>query len=180
MGIGIGIFLGLATLGIIYLYAQTKDRWNWVKIAKRVGIAILVLISIPVVLLGGSLLYDGANNYINNRPKQVTSIEGISLGEKFSEVEFRYDVKEMPKNSDAVERAYEINGNDHLAFYVSRATNKVHRIVYLCRDNKYQSINGISCTDTSETILGKFGVKNVEIYCRAKESSEDGLSLIHI
>ena len=50
MSVGEGIFYGLVSLGIIYLYIQTKDRWNWKKIVFRFfgGIIGLVLIAVLV------------------------------------------------------------------------------------------------------------------------------------
>ena len=44
---GIGIFLGLCFCGFIYLYTQTKDRWNWSKLCK-----ILVYVVITPIVLG--------------------------------------------------------------------------------------------------------------------------------
>ena len=44
MSVGVGLFLGLACLSVVFLYAQTKDRWRWPKITRWAGL----LVSIPV------------------------------------------------------------------------------------------------------------------------------------
>ena len=48
MSSGTGIFLAGLFIGLVMLYGQTKDRWDWVKIAKKfgtyAGIAIFIII----------------------------------------------------------------------------------------------------------------------------------------
>ena len=43
MSVGDGIFGGLVFLGLVALYAVTRDRWRWKRIAKWLGVAIIVL-----------------------------------------------------------------------------------------------------------------------------------------
>lgn len=44
MSTGTGIFLAGLIIGLVMLYGQTKDRWNWKKISSYVGIAIVVVV----------------------------------------------------------------------------------------------------------------------------------------
>lgn len=43
MSTGTGIFLAGLIIGLVMLYGQTKDRWNWKKISSYVGIAIVAV-----------------------------------------------------------------------------------------------------------------------------------------
>lgn len=56
MSTGTGIFLAGLIIGLVMLYGQTKDRWDWVKILKYAGIAV------------GSVIYLGYF-YISNDAK---------------------------------------------------------------------------------------------------------------
>jgi putative copper export protein len=44
MSIGTGIFLGALSIAIVLLYAVTKDRWDWRKIARRFGFGSIALV----------------------------------------------------------------------------------------------------------------------------------------
>ena len=82
---GFGIFCGLVFCGLIYLYTQTKDRWNWGKLKK----IILWIVLIPIIL---GLIWGGVNYLIEkneNRPKILTEFKNVKLGEDFSDVVFR-------------------------------------------------------------------------------------------
>ena len=35
ISVSVGIFFGAVFLGLIYLYVNTRERWNWSRIAKR-------------------------------------------------------------------------------------------------------------------------------------------------
>ena len=43
MSTGTGIFLAGLIIGLVMLYGQTKDRWNWKKISSYVGIAFVAV-----------------------------------------------------------------------------------------------------------------------------------------
>jgi hypothetical protein len=81
MSIGDGIFLSAVLLSVVGLFAATKDRWNWKRIAKW-GI------SVPVVLV--ALLAAGLWGYSSyeNRSIPQTQFEGISLSSTPSDVRF--------------------------------------------------------------------------------------------
>ncbi len=46
MSTGEGLFYGLASLALVWLYAATKDRWRWRTIAKRLGLAVAAVFTI--------------------------------------------------------------------------------------------------------------------------------------
>jgi len=43
MSTGDGIFFASIIIGLVILYGQTKDRWDWSKIVKITGVVILIL-----------------------------------------------------------------------------------------------------------------------------------------
>jgi hypothetical protein len=43
MSTGDGIFLSSILIGLVMLYGQTKDRWNWSKVVKITGVVIFSL-----------------------------------------------------------------------------------------------------------------------------------------
>ena len=46
MSTGTGIFLAGLIIGIVMLYGQTKDRWDWSHITKKIGIVVGVTVLI--------------------------------------------------------------------------------------------------------------------------------------
>jgi len=87
MDTGTGLFSGLVILGIIYLYTQTKDRWNWKKIVfSIIGVFILL-----IGILWASLWVPKQLTTIPvvDKPKLITSYDGISLGDTLADIEFK-------------------------------------------------------------------------------------------
>ena len=92
MDTGTGLFLGLVFCGIVFLYSQTKDRWNWsklIKIGKWLAITFVIAIIITIVYV-----------YIDNHkeekqivwdtPKVTNELMGIKLNDSFKDVEFKF------------------------------------------------------------------------------------------
>ena len=92
METGTGFFLGLVFCGIVFLYSQTKDRWNWSKLKKIVK---WLLISLALTILI-TIVY----NYFDNRtekkqivwdtPKVTNELMGIKINDSFKDVEFKF------------------------------------------------------------------------------------------
>lgn len=79
MTVGDSIFLSALILGTVGLYAATKDRWNWKRIAKWV-------VGVPVVLIVlASLGLWGYSEY-NDRPTAQTTLGGVALGSTVADV----------------------------------------------------------------------------------------------
>ncbi|MFC1567823.1 hypothetical protein ACFL3K_01295 [Pseudomonadota bacterium] len=86
MSVGLGIFLGLFFCGVIFLYSQTKDRWNWGK-GRNI---LLCLVGIPIAL---GLIVAGVvflNEIYEKQPQVITTLKGIQLGEKLQDVIFKH------------------------------------------------------------------------------------------
>jgi hypothetical protein len=112
MSVGAAIFLSALLLSVVGLYAATKDRWNWKRIAKW---AFAAPIALALVLWGSSWVYFK----FQERPALQTEFEGLRLGATESDVLFLkgkpYAVHESSKeqwayfaNSDSAqsERAF--------------------------------------------------------------------------
>ncbi len=165
--------LALLFLGIVLLYRFTRDRWNWGRIVHRLSVGALSLGIGSIVLLGAVLV---KTEWLDERPRIITDFQGVSLSDKLSDLFFKHgDFKKVvPK--EAVEKHY---GKDRYENEKKRLTVTVkHGVVeliqYRCASDQmdYDEINGISCGDSGEDILKKFG-KKARILC-LKQQSEYG------
>lgn len=168
MDTGTGLFCGLVILGIIYLYTQTKDRWNWKKI-------VFSIIGIFLLLLGiflASLWWPKQLTPIaeTDKPKLITSYDGISLGDTLADVEFKkgkvktYEEFFKKKIENKSDDMYLIDKS--FGFYTEIKGKTVTAIVKGCNSDESYSIeiNGISCGNSSEKIIERFG-KDVVVKC---------------
>jgi hypothetical protein len=166
VGIGLGIFAGLVVLGVIYLYTQTKDRWNWSRIMKRSLIGIGALITLPVVGILGYLGYDEINDQLNSRPSLVSGIGGVNLGEKVSDVAFKFRLQEITTKQDRDLKQYAI-ADSNLLIVSYEKSGTVDLIVINCTNFGAKNYTNTYCYESSENILKRYGAKNVDIYCEA-------------
>jgi len=162
MSIGFGIFLGLFFCGLIYLYTQTKDRWNWAKRCKSVFVVLGVLISLGLISIGGIFLYD----YYQGIPKVITEFKGVKLGESLSDVTFKLGNPEKVKNE-----WYGYSSPDR---GVKIQDGKVSFITYFCKNSDYTKLNGIKCNSSGDTIFKRFG-KDVRVLCDMGKERDDKL-----
>ncbi len=172
MGIGIGIFLGLSICGLIYLYTQTKNDWNWKRIWKRIGIGVCLVILIPILLWLLLIGYESIQRSNDNKPKKITSLNGVNLGDSLSDVKFRVPLvlsKELSKAWD--QETYSVLTEKIDQNYTFNSDGKLDGIVQWCINWKkgtptsIESINGITCWQKSEDILEKYGEKSIRISC---------------
>ena len=179
MDTGTGLFCGLVILGIIYLYTQTKDRWNWKKIVFSIIGILLLLIGIFLA----SLWWPKQLTPIaeTDKPKLITSYDGISLGDTLADVEFK---KGKVKTYEELAREKRISDSDELylidktfGFYTDIKGNTVTGIVKTCSDATNNlitgiNINGIYCGDSGETIIERFG-KDVAVKCEVNPDPKE-------
>jgi len=165
MGIGTGIFLGLVFVGLIFLYINTRGEWNWQKISKRmlIGFGVLVIL----ILLG--IIWFIAEQKWRERPRVVTSLKGITLGEKFSDVVFRLGQFEKLKSDKNKKRKH--RDRDYKLkkerIVISVRDENINSITYICNDDEnyeYTEILSISCYDLGDKIKKKFSNK-IRVQC---------------
>jgi hypothetical protein len=176
MGIGIGIFLGLCFVGLVYLYTQTKNEWDWKKIWKRVGMIFAFIVFLPIILFALIQGYESFNSYLDNKPKKITSLHGVSLGDSLSDVKFKLGVVFDKEVSGIWESKVYLTDNKNLLYEFSDQ-DRLKTIGQRCVDEKknsinIQSINGISCNANGDQVLEKYGKESIRILCH-KTSTEN-------
>jgi hypothetical protein len=186
MGLGTGIFLGCLFLGFIYLYINTRDRWNWLKIIK--GVAILTFALITTIYL-----INVATNYFDKKESApaakisspFTSLEGVNLGEKATDVQFRIpsSIDKTQKVQDEITYVFDSSPNNR--YVVDKGTKKVIAIQSTCDEKAKNNpmlysftVNGIRCGSTGSSVLFAFNElasMPVRISCLYAQESEDSL-----
>ncbi len=168
MNIGLGIFLGLFFCGLIYLYTQTIDRWNWTRASKAVSATLAVMTLLGLISLGGIFLY----HRYQGLPKVINEFKKLKLGESLSDATFRIGI---PGRFSIVsptgnEETYVFNPSHVQA---TLRNDKIVRISYQCTENKpdFTSLNGIICGDSGEKILASFD-KEVRVLCPIRDKQE--------
>src|SRR5262249_19254000 len=167
MDIGLGLFLGLCFCGLIYLYTQTKDRWNWAKARKAFLVTLWALILLGGISIGGILSYQ----YYQGLPRVITEIQGLKLGDTRSDAVFKLGEPERLSvvSPDGGEETVSFRSHSVSA---TLRSHKVVSVTYSCKSNErnHTSLNGIHCGDRGEKILKNFD-GNVRVLCHivAKE-----------
>lgn len=125
MTIGTAIFLASLLFGTILLFAITKDRWNWVKITKRLGLALLA----GVVIVGGYLGWVAIRD-----SREAERAQARAQAERAKEKEARIciagDLPRMEKLAESIQAAVHENMTLEEAKAVTdKATGSVGHIV---------------------------------------------------
>lgn len=137
MTIGTSILL----IAIIFLYLQTKDRWQWNKILK---LSFLGITSISALTAIAILI----SNQYKEMPKIINEFQGIHLGSTKDDVMFLLG---KPKEESGGRLWY---GRTLVCFKEDKVTD----VLYFCNENHdYKELNGIRCGDDSKQINKKFG-----------------------
>lgn len=185
MSVGTGIFLGAVFIGLIYLYVNTKETWAWRKIIKRAMLTFVSLIVASGMVIGAVIAYDSyqAEQAIQEKekPRLVDSLEGVSIGQKISDVGFNVSVKRTPDRDDENELAYAHTEKDHVRFYFDKSTKLVSQISFKCTDDALQyptlysaHVHGIQCGSSSEDILSTYSEGQVRVLCFNMANDDTG------
>jgi hypothetical protein len=81
LNLGLAIFLSSVLLATVALFIATKERWNWLKILRRLALAVIV-----IVLAAGATIT--LVRYLSDRPRRYDRLNGIELRASRSEVRF--------------------------------------------------------------------------------------------
>lgn len=166
VSVGVGIFFGAVFLGLIYLYVNTRDRWNWSRIAKRTLMVLVVLIAIPVAIGVGVVGYEKWGE----RPHLITSLEGISIGDKLSDVAFKHGVFEKREVTEGAVKKYAdeesyVSKQGRTSFEVRGEI--VRSVGYICNGKEldFTRVNGIQCGNTGDAIVKEAFGDKVRVLC---------------
>ena len=88
MSIGLGIFLSSLLFALILLYLITRDRWNWRRIARRLGVGALIFGCLTGLVAGGIYVWNGFAPVVKQ-----TEYAGLRLGTTMEEAKY---VKGLP------------------------------------------------------------------------------------
>lgn len=151
MEIGTGIFLGSMFIGLVGLFAVTKDRWKW----KRIFLWTLGTVAIAVVALGGWIWYSDSKDRQVDHPQAVTELWGLKLGMTAADVIFRKGEPTLLKEPDMwayapddYSPAYRIGFRDNAVWWVEA--------VKLSKAS-LPEIQGIFESTTQEQLEERFG-----------------------
>lgn len=168
--IAFSIFAGIVVFSIVFLYVKTADRWNWKKIVLWAAGLLLIPVTIFLVVLAKDTLFDGAPSPIKHTGK-LTSFQDISIGDKFSDIEFKYG-----RLSKGEFEYYLLHKS--LGIYVNGESQKVSGILVFCEDGITDIFNGIACGDTSEKLVKKYG-SELKIRCHVEnKNTKDDWSMV--
>jgi hypothetical protein len=162
MSVGTGIFLGAVYLGTVYLYSQTRDRWDWSRVTRRGAVLLAIAAVAAAVAFGAQLGYDAWRS----QPRVVDSVEGIRIGEPWADVVLRYGkfksvpIKSVKKYPDQLQFAHET-----LPVSVFVHAGAVHYVVFSCQSSRHKlTLNGVSCGDDERKLTSTFG-KRLRVMC---------------
>jgi hypothetical protein len=180
MSLGTGIFLASIFLGLVYLFINTKDRWNWKKI---ILFTIGGIVALLAALWVGSKIYDffdkpSSQAVGSDKPFLVQGFQGIILGEKLSEVEFRipsFKDSDMGKYS-----GYTFNDTRDYGFTVFNDTQLIRSISANCNEKALAypdlysfKLHGLRCGDSQNEVFEKYGKENVRVSCYYKNPKNE-------
>lgn len=166
MTVGEGLFYGAIILGLVGLYAATKDRWRWKRIVKW-GIGL------PAVLLILGVAGAWAYKTYEDRPRLQKSFGGITLASTEADVRFAKG-EASTKVQEGLWFYYAGSGSakPESAGYLVRFKNKkVRYIAYLASPDQIVTpdLHGFTIGTPYEIVLEKLGPPD------HASTSDDGL-----
>lgn len=134
-------------------------------VIKRLAKWIIIGLLLIALLVGLIIGYFQVEYYYKNRPQSVTSIKGISLGDKLSDALFKnpgFSIDEAASKEDGWGIVYE---NRESRVYFRVMDGKIFTAGYFCKSEyEYTTINGISCGDTGDRLVEKYG-NDLRVQC---------------
>ncbi|MDF3822003.1 hypothetical protein P3G55_19010 [Leptospira sp. 96542] len=155
MSVGDGIFLSGLFLGVVGLYAATKSRWNWMRIAKWGLILPIASAAILLVAIWGYGIFqempavqeqfEGIK--LNATPADVRFLKGEPLSKQSSKDHWVYDVGSSSANPEST------------VVVVQFRDDRIRYIAYLTdgRSNWTPALLGFSFGDAYDSVLEKLG-----------------------
>jgi hypothetical protein len=89
MELGTGIFLASLVMGFVFLFHTTKDRWNWKKIMKIIGV--LVLLGVCALFLSTPITkWFKTAAFFQPKLTALTELNGLKLGSNVKDAKFLF------------------------------------------------------------------------------------------
>ncbi len=144
----------------------------WIIIIKRLLKWVSWLIGIAILIGTAFFAYFEFSKWHSQKPRLVTTLYGITIGEKFTDFLFKNPgfTEKNKKESDSPDVRYFDNNS---GLFVDIREGKVFAVRYLCAErDDFTSIHEIECQSLGEAILNKYP-NDIRILCR-KDKSVDG------
>lgn len=149
--------------GANMLFGLGGGFWKFVKI--------IFVGSVLLSFLGVGWLF--VSQYIEGRPKFMTTLDGVRLGESEADVLFE---KGIPSNPDATPDATHSKDLFFGKTGISMTDGRVLVIQHSCPGlGDYTSLNGIGCEAFGEEIVARFGSDVTRLCVRTPEGQADKL-----
>ena len=159
MTLGLGIFLSTVVIATLLLYRWTGNHWNWNKIRRRALTIVGVFAFSGVLLAIAVMTYDRWQS----RAKVITSLKGVSLGDKLSEVAFRHgSFEKQLKNVDSVEQYEdeEYHFQTEVGLQLGVREGVVTTVAYICnKESDSTALNRVLCGDSGDKVKDLFPTK---------------------
>lgn len=159
MEVGTGIFLGLSSIALVWLFAVTRDRWRW----KRIALWSAATFVLPAVAFATWLLLD---DYRLSQPRVQREYEGLAIGEAQADVKFK---KGEPSRVEDGFWLYDPGSTSPLLI-VGWHEGRVRFVMSHGENVSFSAVQSIGRGDSQETIVARFGKPD------HVSTSADGLS----
>lgn len=156
--------------GANMLFGLGGGFWKFVKI--------IFVGSVLLSFLGVGWLF--VSQYIEGRPKFMTTLDGVTLGESEADVLFE---KGIPSNPDATPDATHSKDLFYGETGISMTDGRVLVIQHSCsrlHGRDYTSLNGIGCGAFGEEIVARFGSDVTRLCVRTPEVQADKLMRMYM
>ena len=142
------------------------------RISKKIGKWILFGLLGIVLISTCVVTYDYLKSSYENRTQVISELDEIKLDQKFSDFMFRNpNFKETSKAKKSKVRADDYE-NEKTSFSVNVLDNKISMITYICKnDSNFVRINNLSCYDSGDIVLSKYG-KDIRVLCLKDKEEE--------
>jgi hypothetical protein len=119
--------------------------------------------------------YAAAQKWYEERPKLAESLQGVNIGEKFSDFMFRNPGFSEVQRIQGIQNNTKDYYNKEKRLFVDFRDGVVSDVTYICDNVDFVSINGISCGTSGEQIQSHFA-KETRILCMKDKSDKDYLT----
>ncbi len=134
-------------------------------VIKRLAKWLLYGVLLLAVFIGSVIGFVKMQNHLESRPKFISKLKDLELGEKISDVLFKMPGFVLDKKVKSRADPGDVYLNKELSIDIRVENGKISVIGYNCKNDLEEiSVNGISCSGSGEEILEKYG-KDLRVQC---------------
>jgi len=158
MSVGTGIFLSSIFIGIVVLYLSTKDRWNWKRGAKWLGLAFVAVCIIGGIGVWGFLHTSQPIIDSLSMPKVQTNLWELELGMSEADLIFKKGkaITNVSRKNDKQTILYDYKDREG-RWFVGVSNKKVVSIMLVGEKFSFRKLQDISFGSSLDQLTDKFG-----------------------